>query len=101
MACTAKRANTEPAAMRVSTLAERSDCSPGKIRAMIAAGDLPHLRQGKMVRIPVSAVIAYEARCQDQTPPPLPSPEKETGTSTGGGNASPRAARIARRLRPP
>ncbi len=90
----------EPAAMRVSTLAERWDCSPGKIRAMIAAGDLPYLRLGKMVRIPVSAVIAYEARCQDQTPRASAAlPERQTGTSTTGGVASLRAARIARKLR--
>ena len=30
----------DPACFRVSSLAERWDCSPGKIRQMIAAGEL-------------------------------------------------------------
>ena len=39
----------DPACFRVSSLAERWDCSPGKIRQMIAAGELTCLRLGKMV----------------------------------------------------
>ena len=52
----------QPANYRVSDLAARWRCSPGKVRSMIAAGELPCLRLGKLIRIPAAAVVAYEAR---------------------------------------
>lgn len=53
---------TNPACYRVATLAERWDCSTGKVRALIRSGELPALRFGKLIRIPIAAVEAYEAK---------------------------------------
>ena len=91
---------TEPACLRVSSLAERWSCSPGKIRKMIHDGELPALRLGKMLRIPTSAVLEIEAGCH--TPKrldPAASPADQPGTSMTGASASLRAARIAAKLR--
>jgi len=69
--------------IRVSTLAERWDCSPGKVRAMIKAGELPVLTFGKMKRIPLAAVIAIEAQCVTQNgQDSAGSPDATDGTST-------------------
>jgi hypothetical protein len=83
--------------LRVSTLAERWDCSTGKVRAMIAAGQLPVLVLGGMKRIPLAAVIAIEAQCEQQTAPASAGlPDATPGTSITPAVASLRAARIAR-----
>ncbi len=58
-----------PDAIRISTLADRWDCSAGKVRAMIKAGELPVLTFGKMKRIPLAAVIAIEAQCVTRNDP--------------------------------
>jgi hypothetical protein len=46
----------DPTCFRVSTLAERWDCSPGKIRAMLAAGD--SLRPKSSRKPPLTSLIA-------------------------------------------
>jgi Helix-turn-helix domain len=82
--------------MRIAALAERWDCSAGKVRAMIRAGDLPVLRLGTMLRIPVAAIIAFEAQCEQQTAPDSAVlPGATPGTSITPAVASLRAARIA------
>jgi excisionase family DNA binding protein len=86
--------------MRVADLAKRWNCSDGKIRAMIRAGEFPVLRLGNMLRIPVTAVIAFEAhQCQQQPTDPdfAASPAAIPGISITPAVASLRAARIARR----
>jgi hypothetical protein len=66
---------------------------------MIKSGDLPALRLGTMLRIPVANITAYEAKCQDQTSPASAALPAETlGTSITPAVASLRAARIAQRL---
>ena len=81
--------------IRVAALAERWDCSASKVRAMIRAGELPVLRLGTMLRIPVAAVIAFEAQCEQQTAPvSAGSPDATPGTSLTPAVASLRAARI-------
>lgn len=88
-----------PLNYRVADLAVRWRCSPGKVRSMVASGDLPCLRLGKLVRIPATSVIAYEARCLTQADPASSaSPDATHGTSTTTSVASLRAARIGRRL---
>ena len=88
-----------PACFRVSTLAARWDCSPGKIREMLRAGTIPCLRLGKMVRIPISAVHAFEAQCHDQPDQDCAKSQDETpGTSMTSALVSLRAARIAAKL---
>mgnify|MGYP000104767796 FL=1 len=57
----------DPACLRVIDVAARWSCSPGKVRAMLRTGELTCLRLGKMVRIPIAALHAFEARCQQQT----------------------------------
>lgn len=89
---------TEHACYRVATLAERWDCSTGKVRALIRTGALQALDLGGMVRIPASSVTAYEARCQ--MPVALAScasPDDGTGTPTGGAEISAIASARARR----
>lgn len=85
--------------MRVAALAERWDCSPGKVRAMIRDGELPVLRLGSLLRIPLAAVIAIEAQCeQQQTETALASAASQDatpGTSITPAVVSLRAARIA------
>ena len=88
-----------PACYRVANLARRWDCSPGKIRAMIADGRLPCLRLGTMIRIPAAAVEALETEWTTR-PASAASPGATPGTATTAAVASLRAARIARRLKP-
>ena len=94
------RPMTDPACYRVATLAERWDCSPGKVRRMIEAGELPALRLMGMVRVPAHAVSAYEARCQI-APALCALPAGPSGISTGAtapaAIASLRAHRAARK----
>lgn len=86
-----------PQAYRVSTLAERWDCSQSKIRGMVASGELRCLRIGKLIRIPADAVTAFEDQCQTiQGSAALPA--ATPGTSTINAAASARAARIAHKL---
>jgi excisionase family DNA binding protein len=93
-------AKDEPACYRVSSLAKRWDCSPGKIRSMIVNGDLACLRLGRMIRIPVAAVQAFETKCQDLMPSAAAAPPTEPpGASISSGMASLRAARIAQKMR--
>ena len=92
-------ASVEPACIRITSLAKRWDCSATKIRGLIKDGTLPHIRLGKMVRVPLVAVIAHEAQCLTRTvPASSASPAAVPGTSTTGGVASLRDLRIARRL---
>jgi excisionase family DNA binding protein len=96
------RAEMSPnrACFRVSSLAERWDCSAGKVRDMIKSGALPCLRLGNMVRIPVSAVYEFEAKCQDQTHQDSAAlPVERPGTSITSASASLRAARIEQTLK--
>jgi excisionase family DNA binding protein len=51
-----------PGALRVKDVAERWECSPGKIRRMILSGELHALRIGKLLRVPIEAVIVFEAK---------------------------------------
>ena len=89
----------EPAFLRVSTVAERWNCSPGKIRRMIEAGELPALRLGTMIRLPLASIVEYEQRCLSQTvPASAASPVETPGMSMPAKNASLLAARIAQRL---
>jgi excisionase family DNA binding protein len=90
----------------VADLAERWSCSTGKVRTLLAKGELPSFDLGGMVRIPINDVIAYEARCLQQVKPaPAPgspeSPAATLGTSMTPAVASLRDARIARKLRQP
>lgn len=90
----------QPANYRVADLAVRWQCSPGKVRNMIASGDLTCLRLGKLVRIPAAAVVALEARSLSQSAPASStSPGATPGTATTTSVASLRAAQIAHRLR--
>lgn len=82
-------------AFRVSTLAERWDCSPGKVRDLIKSGDLPCLRLGRMVRVPATAVYAYEAESLARKPAPK---EGTTRSAIEGGLAALRAARVAQKM---
>lgn len=91
-------AEKAPACIRVSDLATRWDCSPGKVRAMLKKGILPHLDLGGMVRIPLTAVHAFEARCQTAIArDSSASPGAQPGTSDTTAAVYLRAARIARR----
>ena len=71
-----------PTCYRVADLAERWSCSTGKVRTLLAKGELPSFDLGGMVRIPINDVIAYEARCLQQVKPvPAPgSPESPAAT---------------------
>ncbi|ASL41507.1 helix-turn-helix domain-containing protein [Acetobacter oryzifermentans] len=92
----------EPTCCRISALAQRWDCSPTKIRRMVETGELPSLRLGRMVRIPMQAIKEFEEKqCQTQTqksPDCAESPNEAHGTSITNANASLRAARIGFRL---
>ena len=86
---------TEPACLRIADVAERWSCSPGKVRSLIKSGDLPALRLGTMLRVPVAALSAFEARCEIQiSPASAASPAETHGTSITPAVASLRAARI-------
>ena len=90
----------EPTCYRVADLAERWSCSHSKIRTLLRDGVLPTLQLGTMLRIPITAVVAYEARCQTDLASPA-SPAETLGTSMTPAVASLRDARIARKLRRP
>jgi excisionase family DNA binding protein len=69
--------------LRIAALAERWDCSQGKVRTMINAGELPVLRLGTMLRIPLAAVIAIEAQCEQPIitgSAASPMPRRKSGT---------------------
>ncbi len=62
-----------PAFYTVADLAERWRCSAGKVRAMIASGDLRCFRNGYLIRISAETVRAIET-----APPPVkPGPTAE------------------------
>ncbi|KAA8387857.1 helix-turn-helix domain-containing protein [Acetobacter sp. DmW_136] len=86
----------------MSALAQRWDCSSAKIRRMVETGELPALRLGRMVRIPMQAIKEFEEKqCQTQTlenPDCAESPNGARGTSITNANASLRAAKIGFRL---
>ena len=89
----------EPAFLRARTVAERWNCSPGKVRRMIDAGELPVLRLGTMIRLPLASIVEYEQRCLSQpAPASAASPAEIPGISIRAKNASLLAARIAHRL---
>jgi excisionase family DNA binding protein len=69
-------------AFRVSSLAERWDCSPGKIRDLIKRGDIPCLRLGTMIRIPAAAVYSYEAESLARKPVPTTATAPASNSST-------------------
>jgi len=84
----------------VADLAERWSCSHSKIRTLLRDGVLPTLQLGTMLRIPITAVVAYEARCQTDPASPA-SPAETPGTSTTAAVVSLRGARAAlKRKRP-
>ncbi len=87
----------EPTCYRVADLAERWSCSHSKIRSLLRDGVLPTLQLGTMIRIPIAAVVAYEARCQEQA-------DHASGAESPGAPATAavvalRAARIAQKLK--
>jgi excisionase family DNA binding protein len=84
-------------AYRVTTLAQRWDCSAAKIRGMVAKGEIACLRIGKLIRIPIATVTAFEAQWTTNQGSAA-SPAEMPGTFTTGGAASLRDARIARKL---
>ena len=90
-------AEKSPACIRVSDLAARWDCSPGKVRMMLKKGILPHMDLGGMVRIPLTAVHALEARCQTPTArDSFASRDARPGTSDTTAAVYLRAAKIGR-----
>jgi excisionase family DNA binding protein len=96
--------NAGPACYRVADLARRWACSPSTVRNRIADGQLRAIRiGGTMIRIPIAAVLEYEAACQTvqsetQNPASAASPAEKLGTSDTAAVASLRDARIAQRL---
>ena len=83
-----------PVCYRVSDLAERWAVSESVIRCMVTRGDLPSMRLGKLIRIPISAAHAYEVECLTQPLASAASPAETPGTSTTSAVAYLRAARI-------
>ncbi len=84
-----------PTCYRVADLAERWSCSHSKIRTLLRDGVLPTLQLGTMLRIPITAVVAYEARClqQVESAPAFSSP----GSSVPSASTPPTTAIIALR----
>ena len=87
----------EPTCYRVADLAERWSCSHSKIRTLLRDGVLPTLQLGTMLRIPIAAVVAYEAQCQAD----FESPSATPGTSMTPGVVSLRDTRAALRQKRP
>src|SRR3990167_7761092 len=59
---------------------ERLRCSPQAVRKLVRQGMIGHLRIGKLIRIPASAVEEY--LCANlQSPSPKSPPTKASGTS--------------------
>ena len=86
------------AALRVADVAQRWNCSAGKVRQLINAGELPALHLGTMLRVPVASLVAYEARCQIAPASPA-SAAVAPDARNASGIASLRAARIEQRQR--
>ncbi|WP_408886836.1 helix-turn-helix domain-containing protein [Lichenicola cladoniae] len=84
-----------PICYRVRDLADRWACSAGKVRSLIASGQLPAFRIGtKMFRIPIAAVVEYEAqRTVAVTPVEAPADDRHMTIA----RAVLRAARLAQR----
>ncbi|WP_404861848.1 helix-turn-helix domain-containing protein [Georhizobium sp. MAB10] len=59
----------QPKSFSPDKLAARWDCSAAHIRDLVARGELPAFRVGRLIRIPAEAVLAVE-RCV--TPPVAP-----------------------------
>ncbi|WP_376743122.1 excisionase family DNA-binding protein [Paradevosia shaoguanensis] len=51
-----------PPPFTVEALAERWECSGQHIRDLVAQGKIGAFRVGRLIRIPVAEVIAFEAR---------------------------------------
>jgi excisionase family DNA binding protein len=87
--------------LRVAELAERWDCSPGKVRKLIHSGQLGVLRLGAtMVRIPLESVLTFEEQWKHPIVPPPIAPAPGThGTAITSAVAVIRAARIMMRAR--
>jgi excisionase family DNA binding protein len=87
--------------LRVAELAERWNCSAGKVRKLIHSGQIGVLRLGTtMVRIPLASVLAFEEQWQH---PIVPTPAAAQAASVGMANTPEsialRAARITMRAR--
>ena len=50
----------KPQSFTCDTLAKRWDCSAQHIRNLVNCGDLPAFRIGRLIRIRVETVLAYE-----------------------------------------
>lgn len=69
-----------------SSLAERWDCARGTIYKMIERKELPSIRVGGMVRVPLSAVIQIEeGPCPDHQEDTGSSPEERAGSGNYAG----------------
>ena len=55
-----------PAVLRISDVAEILDVTPATVRRHIKTNDLPHIKVGRLIRIPKEALIA--CLCGDQLP---------------------------------
>ncbi|RDE08384.1 DNA-binding protein [Pelagibacterium lacus] len=60
------------------TLSRRWDCSPQHIRDLVAAGQLPAFRVGRLIRIPATAVRDFE--CPNSEPSSTGAPGTPYGT---------------------
>lgn len=86
--------------MRVKDVATRLDCSQGKVRRMIELGQLPAVRFGGLVRVPIAALEAAEkaATCQPKrNQDSAESQGAKRGTSITRADVALRAARIAQK----
>jgi excisionase family DNA binding protein len=92
-----------PACYRVTDLARRWACSASTVRNRIATGALPCLRFGTMIRVPITAVDAYEAACltsRPEAPPNVAAPPADTAdTPVARAIRAVREERMMRRLR--
>uniref|UniRef100_UPI0038D21A0F helix-turn-helix domain-containing protein n=1 Tax=Gluconobacter thailandicus TaxID=257438 RepID=UPI0038D21A0F len=82
-------------------VAKRWDCSHSTIRRMVETGELPAIRLGRLIRIPMTAITEAENKpaCQKpQRPVSAESKAARHGTSITNASASLRAARIGHRL---
>ncbi|MBS1056128.1 helix-turn-helix domain-containing protein [Gluconobacter kondonii] len=92
---------SDPVCCRISVVAKRWDCSHSTIRRMVETGELPAIRLGRLIRIPMTAIIEAENKpaCQKPQPPASAASKAATrGTSITNASASLRAARIGHRL---
>jgi len=89
--------------LRVAELAERWNCSAGKVRKLIHSGQIGVLRLGTtMVRIPLASILAFEEQWQHPiVPTPAASPAASVGTANTSEFIALQAARVVMRARTP